>query len=38
MRTCGYRITEKQFIKIRQLARKWKIGEAEALRKIIDEA
>jgi hypothetical protein len=38
MRTCGHRITEKQFIKLRKLSRKWKCGEAEALRIIINEA
>lgn len=35
---CGHRLYRKQFIKIHKLAVKWKVGEAEALRKIIDEA
>lgn len=37
MKVCGYRITEAHFTKIRKVARRLKLKEAEALRKIIEK-
>lgn len=38
LKPCGHRIADEHFTKIRKLARKWKVGEAEALRLIIEKA
>lgn len=38
LRPCGHRLADKHLMKIRQLARKWKVKEAEALRMIIELA
>ena len=37
MKQCGHRLTNKQFAKIRKIARTFKIKEAVALRMIIDD-
>jgi hypothetical protein len=38
LKPCGHRLEDKHFTKIRQLARKWKVKDALALRKIIEAA
>lgn len=38
LKVCGHRLEPRHFIKISKLARKWRIKDAEALRRLIEQS